>query len=224
VAVDAPAPLATWPQFASGAFADLASGYDNISDQNQLMVEATRRCESECDRRLAPFTGLTESQRASGVDVEDVADAYVPLDPTAQLGVSRAASLGATLLVRHCWVREFPPRYPDLWTGSITAITLSLAFAGAISVNPAGIQFEPDTGHIRFQMGTFLPPGSTITCTYTGGYTTVPADLVRAGRLMAASIAATELDPLQNDGRHDVKALEDAACKALRRYMRDVEK
>jgi hypothetical protein len=221
VAVDAPTPLATWSQFATGPFIDLAAGYDTGPAQIQLMVEATRRCESECDRRLAPFINLTETQRAEGVDVEDVSDGYVPLDPAAQLGVSRAQSLGASLLVRHCWVREFPARYPDMWTGSVSAIRLSLSFAGTSTVDVAGIQYEPDTGHIRFTVGTFLPPGSTIAITYGGGYSTMPADLVRAGRLMAASLAAQELDPLQNDGRHDVAALEEAACKALRRYMRD---
>jgi hypothetical protein len=217
---DDPIPLATFEDLSGGPFADLVSGYTSTTAQTQLMLEATRACESECDRRFAPFTGITETQRAEGVDVEDVVDAYVPQDPTSQLGADRALSLGSTMLVRHFWVDERPPRYSEMWTGTISGITLLRSYSGTQTLDVAGIQYEPDTGHVRMQLGSFVPPGTTIQVVYSGGYTTVPADLVRACKLMAASLAARELDPVQMDARKDPDALADAACRALKPYMR----
>lgn len=223
MAVDLPIPLATVQDFQEGPFNDLTRGYSTPAMTN-LMVRATRACESLCDRRLAPFTNLTETQRAQALDVEDALDAYIPLDPTSQLGFSRALSLGSTLLVRHFWVAHNPPQYADLWTGgSITSITLRRSFSGIQIVDTSQIQFEPDTGHVRFQLGTFVPPGTTIVVVYSGGYTTVPADLVQACKLMAASIAVRELDPIQSSG-HDPDLLRMDAEMWLDPYMRDTVK
>lgn len=216
---DNPTPLATFAQAQSGPLADLFKSYSTPTSQNDLMFEATRACESVCDRRLAPFTGLVETQRAMGLDVEDTLDVYVPLSPTSQLGVSRAQSLGSTLLVRHCWVRESPPRYPDLWTGTITNIQLYRSFSGQQSVPTSGIQYEPDTGHVRFALGTFLPAGTTIQITYNGGYSTSPSDLVLGCKYMAASIAVTELGPLGSTG-HNPDDLHIKAMDKLAPYMR----
>lgn len=85
------------------------------------------------------------------------------------------------------------------------------------------IQFEPDTGHVRFQLGTFVPPGTTIRVTYNGGYATVPADLVQACKTMAASIAVRELNPMQHGG-HDPDLLRMDAEVMLDPYMRDTVK
>jgi hypothetical protein len=216
---DSPTPLCTWQQLTEGPFADLVKGYSGTTAQTNLLLEATRLCESAVDRRLAPFTNITETQRADALDVEDALDAYVPLDPTSQLGFSRAMSLGSTLLVRHFWVRERPARYPEMWTGSISSITLLRSFSGTQNVNISQIQYETDTGHVRFQLGTFVPPGTTIVCTYSGGYTTIPADLVRACKYMAASIAVRELDPVQHGG-HDPDLLRTDALDALAPYVR----
>jgi hypothetical protein len=180
-------------------------------------------CEAICDRRLAPFTALVETSRAQALDVEDALDAYVPLDPTSQLGFSRALSLGSTLLVRHFWVKHNPPIFPDLWSGSITDITLFRSFSGSQIVNIGMIQFESDTGHVRFQLGTFVPPGTTIRVTYNGGYATVPADLVQACKTMAASVAVRELNPMQHGG-HDPDLLRMDAEVMLDPYMRDTVK
>lgn len=215
---DLPTTLCTWPQLAEGAFANLVQGYQGTAQTN-LLAEATRMCESACDRRFVPFTNVVETQRADALDVEDALDAYVPLDPTSQLGFSRAMSLGSTLLVRHFWVRERPARYPEFWNGSITGITLRRSFSGTQDVVTSQIQYEPDTGHVRFQLGTFVPPGTTIVCTYSGGYTTIPADLIRACKYMAASIAVRELDPMQNAG-HDPDLLRTDALDALAPYVR----
>lgn len=215
---DAPATLCSIEQFLEGAFADLARDYSSAALANTL-IEATRACESSTDRRLVPFT-ITETQRADGLDVEDALDAYVPLDPTSQLGFSRAQSLGSTLLVRHFWVREVPHRYPELWTGSINTISLLRSFSGTQSVAINTLQYETDTGHVRFQLGTFVPPATTIVVNYSGGYSTVPADLVRACKFMAASFILKELDPAQAMHGHDPDALRLDALEILASYTR----
>lgn len=216
---DSPTPLATVAQFTSGPFGGLVSGF-SAQAQSDLMLQATRACESACDRRLTPFTNITETLRAEAMDVEDALDAYVPLDPTSQLGFSRAQSLGSTLLVRHFWTREFPARYPEMWTGSISSITLYRSYSGAQSVVVSGVQFQPDTGHVRFQLGTFVPAGTTIQVTYSGGYSTVPADLVQACQYMAASMAVKQLDPVDGRSGHDPDALRSDALEMLVPYMR----
>lgn len=216
---DSPTPLASVAQFTEGPFANLVSGYSGTAQSN-LMLQATRACESACDRRLAPFTNIIETQRADAMDIEDAMDAYVPLDPTSQLGFSRAQSLGSTLLTRHFWTREHPPRYPELWTGSISAITLYRSYSGAQLINVGQIQYEPDTGHCRFALGTFVPPGTTIQVTYSGGYITVPADLVQACQYMAASMAVKQLDPVDGRSGHDPDALRADALEMLAPYTR----
>ncbi|MEV8324512.1 hypothetical protein [Kitasatospora sp. NPDC056731] len=216
---DSPTPLASVANFTEGPFANLVSGYTTQAKSN-LMLQATRACESACDRRLTPFTGLVETQRAEAMDVEDALDAYVPLDPTAQLGFSRAQSLGSTLLVRHFWVREFPARYPEMWSGAVTALSLARSYSGTQTVSPSTLQYEPDTGHVRFQLGTFVPPGTTIQVTYSGGYSTVPADLVQACQYMAASMAVKQLDPVDGRSGHDPDALRADALEMLAPYTR----
>ncbi len=191
---DTVAPLATPAQLQEGPLADLVRSYstDAVMD---LLMEATRMLEDYADRRLAPFTGVVETQRADSLDVEDALDAYIPLDPTSQLGFSRAQSLGSTMLVRHFWLREFPPRTPEFWSGSLDSVVLLRSFSGEQTVDTSQLQYEPDTGHVRFQLGTFVPPGTTIVTTYSGGYSTVPSSLVRACKFAAASLAVAELDP-----------------------------
>lgn len=215
---DTVTPLATSDDMREGPYKDLVSGYSTAT-LNGLMVRATRMCESICDRRMAPFTNLTETQRATSLDVEDALDSYVPLDPTSQLGFSRAMSLGSTLLVRHFWVRNNPPLYQDMWTGSITSINLFRSFSGQQTVAPSTIQYEPDTGHVRFQLGTFVPPGTTIQVVYSGGYTTVPSDLVQACKTMAAFLVVRELDPVHTG--HDPDLLRTDSEMMLDPYMRD---
>lgn len=219
MAADTPIPLASAQQFQEGPFANLVSGFSTQAITN-LMLNATRFCESACDRRLAPFTNIVETQRADALDVEDALDAYVPLDPTSQLGFSRAQSLGSTLLVRHFWVREYPQRFQELWTASITGLSLLRSYSGSQIVDLSTLQFEPDTGHVRFQLGTFVPPGTTIKVTYSGGYSTVPADLVEACRFMAASIAVKQLDPVDGRTGRDPDALRAEAVEMLAPYVR----
>ena len=219
MAFDQPIPLATAAQMTEGPFANLVQGFSAQALTN-IMLTATRSCESACDRRLVPFTSLVETQRADSVDVEDAINAYVPRNPTSQLVVARAASLVSTLLVLHCCLREYPARYPELWSASIQSINLYRSFAGQQTVLPSTMQFEPDTGHLRFQLGTFVPQGTTIAVMYSGGYFTIPADLVEAGRFMAASIAVKQLDPVDGRSGHDPDALRAEAMEMLAPYVR----
>lgn len=214
---DTVAPLATPAQFSEGPLADLVRDYstDALMD---LLMEATRMLEDYADRRLAPFTDMVETQRADALDIEDALDAYVPMDPTSQLGFSRAQSLGSTLLVRHFWLREFPPRTPEYWAGSLTSVQLLRSFSGVQDVDVTQLQYEPDTGHVRFQLGTFVPPGTTIVSTYSGGYSTVPSSLVRACKFATASLAVAELDPAVQS--HDPDDLWSRATQIVGSYAR----
>lgn len=215
---DSPIPLCTPAQFLSGPYADLVEGYD-ASALSDLMTEATRACESEADRRLAPFTNLTESCRGEGMDPDEYTDsANLPMDLQGTLGRSYAYALGASTLVRHCWLRNFPPRYQDLWSYSVSQFRIVRSYGGSEILSPSQYSGpDPDSGHLWLNLGIFAPIGSYFYITYSGGYTkAIPADLVRAGRLMAAWIAVTDLNPASTD--HDPDHLHAAACKILSRY------
>lgn len=217
---DSPTPLATFAQLQEGPFADLVSGYTTSSVQTDLMTEATRLCESECGRRLAPFTSIQESHRAEGIDPDEYADsANLPMDLQGTLGRSYAYALGASTLVRHFWCNEYAARYPDLWSYSNTSITIVRSYGGSEVITSSQITGpDTDSGHVWFQLGTFLPIGSYIYVTYSGGYTTVPGDLVRACKLMAAWLAVSELNPNSTD--HDPEKLHTDALMLLSNYER----
>lgn len=219
---DTVTPLASVAQMQEGPLADLVRSFSPqaLSD---LMVEATRECEGDIGRRLAPFTGLTESHRAEGIDPDEYADsANLPMDLQGTLGRSYAMALGASTLVRHCWLNEYAPRHPEYWQYSDVQITLVRSYGGTQQVTSNQIlTTEPDTGHIFFQLGLFLPIGTFIEATYGGGYQiAIPADLVRACKYMAASIAAAELDPVSQANGHDPDVLRDKASTILDAYAR----
>lgn len=215
---DSPVPLCTPAQFQSGPYADLVANYSQgaLSD---LMVEATRACESEAGHRLAPFTSIVETHRAEGMDPDEYTDsANLPMDLQGTLGRSYAYALGASTLVRHCWLNEKPVRYQELWSYQVGGITVVRSYGG--SENLAASQYvgpELDSGHIWFNLGKFIPIGSLIRVTYSGGYTVaVPADLVRACRFMAAWLALTDLNPANTD--HDPELLHTNALMLLANY------
>lgn len=216
---DNPIPLATPAALTEGAFADLVRSYSTQALQD-LMAEATRACETECKRRLAPFT-MTESIRAEGIDPDEYSDnASIPLDFQGTLGRSYSLALGAEALVRHFWLSEHPPLFPDMWTYSISQVLILRSYGGSQTLTPGQITGPEEDGHVWVQLGTFLPVGSLIRITYSGGYTTVPADLARACKYMAASIAVTELDP-QETGGHSKEGLEAKAVAWLNAYSRE---
>lgn len=222
--VDNPVPLATAAQMQNGPFADLVRAYstDALAD---LMLQATRGCETEADRRLTPFTGVTETHRCEGMDPDEYTDASnLPMDLAGTLGRSYASALGATTLVRHMWLNQYAPQYPEYWFYSNVSITIVRSYGGSQVMSTAQyIGPEPDSGHVWFNLGQFIPIGSLARVTYGGGYTAaVPADLVRACIWMAASIAATELDPMTQTHGHDPGALEARAVAWLNPYERKI--
>lgn len=216
---DTPVPLATAAQMAEGAFADLIRSF-SAQAQADLMIEATRQCEGAVGRRFAPFTQLPETHRAEGIDPDEYADSSnLPMDLQGTLGRSYASALGASALVRHVWLNEYAPRYPEYWTYANLNVTLVRSYGGTQQVSAAQIlTSSTDTGHVVFQLGLFLPVASTIQIKYDGGYQTIPADLVRACKFMAASIAVAELDPQLHS--HDPDLLEAKAVGILEAFVR----
>ena len=218
---DTVTPLCTAAQFTESAFGDLVRGYSPqaLSD---LLTEATRECESETGRRLAPFTNVIETHRAEGMDPDEYTDsANLPMDLQGTLGRSYAAALGVTTLVRHVWLNEYAVRYADMWayTPAISQLLIIRSYGGSQPLS--SFQYigpETDSGHVWFNLGLFIPVGSYIRVTYSGGYTTVPADLSRACKLMAAWIAVRELDPEATG--HDPDQLHTDALMMLSNYSR----
>jgi len=207
----------------TGQFADLVRDY-SADALDQLMVESTRQCEGIAGRRLAPFTAVPESHRATGIDPDELSGGTdMPMSLQGTVGASYSTALGGSSsgMVRHCWLNEFAPRYPEMWTYANLAVTIFQSYGGSQSIAPAQIiGAEPDSGHIWFQLGTFLPPGSLIRMLYDGGYTTVPADLGRASKLLAASLVLGEIDPAGTQFSHDPGALRKQAEDILCNYQR----
>lgn len=213
-------PLASSADFNATPYSDIASHLQS-GQLDAIMLRATARCESLTGRRLAVFA-QTESKRVQDTDVED--GAY-PLDglvaPGIQIAGSYAASRSISGLVRHFWVDEFPANYSDLWTGAITGLTVNWAYSNSPVVVPVStVQFESDTGHGRFAFGTLVPPGSTLTIAYTGGYSTVPADLQHASITLAASMVIKMLDPTMSQRFANPDLLHAEALDLLRPYTR----
>ena len=216
---DSPTPLATSNQFLAGAFADLAANLQP-GELDGIMIEASRACEQVCGRRLLPFT-ITETCRLEAGDMDDFGGSEFPLPMQAQMGLDYSRALGITAMVRHTWVREYPPTLQDLWTGSVQSLNVYWPYQSApYLIGGQALQYDVDTGHIRFLVGTFVPFGSVGYTTYSGGYSTVPADLARACKAMAASIIIKELDPNLGTA-HDPDLLRDEAVEFLDGYMRD---
>jgi hypothetical protein len=219
---DSPTPLCSPAQFTAGALKDLVKGYTEQALYD-LLAEGTRRCEDITQRRLAPFSNVTEYIRAEGIDPDEYTDAAnLPMDVRSTLSASYAQALGASSLVRHCWVSEFAPRYQEMWSYSNVSVTIIRSYGGTQQVSPAQILSgpEPDTGHLWFMLGMFLPVGSRIQVTMSGGYTiATPASLVRANKFMAAYLAVRELNPDAND--HDPDQLHNDALMWLEPWMRE---
>jgi hypothetical protein len=217
---DSPVPIVSAAQFQAGPLGDLVKGYSPqaLSD---LLSEATRECESEAGRRLVPFANMPETHRAEGMDPDEYTDsANIPMDIQGTLGRSYAQALGVTTLVRHCQLNEYAVRYPELWTYTSISIQVVRSYGGNQVLSASQYQGpEPDSGHVWFQLGQFIPLGSLIRVTYSGGYTVaIPADLVRAGKFMAAYLAVRELNPDASD--HNPDELHSDALMALANYVR----
>lgn len=222
MAADTVAPLCTAAQLKDGPLADLFRSYGDDA-LGELLMEATRACEDECQRRLAPFTGMIETIRTDGIDPDEYVDSgAMPLDLQGSLGRNWASAFGSTALVRRVHLAEYAPRYPDLWSYANVAISVYRSYGGNQPVLPNGrlvMGPQPDTGFVWFQLGTFIPGASVLEVRYDGGYATVPASLSRACKYLAASIAVADIDPSRDTG-HDPGELEARAVAILDAYAR----
>lgn len=222
MAGDTGTPLITWAQLTEGAYADLVRGYTSPTAQAAVLIEATRDVEGLCNRRLVPFTVVGESHRADGVDPDEYSDGYaVPMDILSTLGASYAAALGASTLVREVWLNEYAVRYPEFWSYSNVSVNVVRSYGGTQSNVPLLDGPAPDSGRIWFNLGTFVPIGSQVYVTYSGGYSTTPADLVRVCKYAAAAIVADELDPYGESFGHHPDDLRAKAEDRLAAYMRE---
>lgn len=217
--VDNPAPIISPSQLQSGAFADLTRSFSNEA-LNNICIQASRACETETDCRFMPFT-TTETHRAEGVDPDEIGvGAGIPLDLNASLGRSYAQALGGgSSLVRKVWLHHHAVRYAEMWNYSNVTVTVTVSIGGTNPTQILGGPY-PDTGLVWFNIGNFIPIGSLISITYSGGYSTYPADLVRAAAFMAAAICCDELDPNSGHG-HNSGDLTDKATAWLSPYVKD---
>jgi len=165
-----------------------------------ILVEATTHLEDRTGRRLAPFTGHIFQERLFGIDPAEYGNnADMPMDIYGSLGMSQAIALGASTLVRHFWLDQFAPVYPELWTYNIQSMTLFRTYGDEqpIDFEHGGIR-GPDVtdGHVWIRLGTFAPEGSRIQVVYDGGYTNgIPASLRRACLFQAAKFIILEFEP-----------------------------
>jgi len=165
-----------------------------------ILVEATAHLEDRTGRRLAPFTGHIFQERLFGIDPAEYGNnADMPMDIYGSLGMSQAIALGASTLVRHFWLDQFAPVYPELWTYNIQSMTLYRTYGDFQPIDFAhgGVR-GPDVtdGHVWIRLGTFAPEGSRIQVVYDGGYTNgIPASLRRACLFQAAKFIILEFEP-----------------------------
>jgi hypothetical protein len=212
-------PLITAEYFTEGPFGDLVAKYSEQALAD-VLAKGTRLCEDATQRRLAPFT-ITETTRADGIDPDEYpAGADMPMPIQGTIGWSQALSLGGNDLVRHCWLSEYPPRYPDLWEYSDISVTVIRSYAGTETLQQAQVLDGPDnTGHLWFQIGTLVPVGSRVRPTYSGGYTVAtPASLAAGCEFMCAYLVVRALDPEAQ--QHDPAQLHADALMALGAFAR----
>lgn len=165
-----------------------------------LLVEATTHLEDRTGRRLAPFTGHIYQDRLFGIDPAEYGNnADMPMDIYGSLGLSQAVALGASTLVRHFWLDQFAPVYPELWTYNIQSMEIYRTYGDHQPIDFAhGGIVGPDVtdGHVWIRLGTFAPEGTRIKVVYDGGYTNgIPASLRRACLFQTAKFIILEFEP-----------------------------
>jgi hypothetical protein len=197
---DQPTSLATATDFKEfGSFSTLVRDLEDPII-TKLLDRASRSIESDCDRRLLPFT-ITESSRADGIDSATSDTNGRPLDEIAALGQNEARAYGVSNLVRDIWLDQFAPLYPEMWQYSNISIELARAIGGNTTLTGSTLEGpEPDTGHLRVRLGTFMPAGTTVRVTYSGGYQTIPEDLNTATIFKAAKFAILAAEPQSRKG------------------------
>ena len=187
--------------------ADLVTRFPEVTDGidptvlADILVEATSYIEDNTNRRLAPFNGHICEERLFGISPDEYGDvsADMPIDIFGSLGMSKAAALGANDLVRHLWLDQYAPFYPELWTYNITSMTIYRTYGDSqnIDFNHGGILGPNVTdGHVWFRLGTFIPEGTFVKVVYGGGYTLgTPPALRRACLFQAIKYVILECEP-----------------------------
>lgn len=173
-----------------------------------IIIEACASLEDMVDRRLAPFTGVIYEDRLFGSDPDEYGSSMlnVPMSAQGMMGMSYAQAVGATDLIRHFWLPEYAPRYPELWTYQITSMQLSLTYGNKqlITIPNGGLIGDSPSstdGHCWLRLGTFAPEGSRIKVVYSGGYTKgIPPSLARAALYQTAKYLMLEIEPQQRSG------------------------
>lgn len=165
----------------------------------EYLEDATDHLEDLTSRRLAPFTGHIYEDMMWGIDPNEYGDtsAGMPIDIYGSLGVSYANALGAGDLVRHFWLDQYAPLYPELWTYSITEMNVFLTYGNyqPITVEHGLLANSPEitSGHCWLTLGTFTPEGTRIQVKYSGGYTKgIPRSLRTACMLQASMFLIVE--------------------------------
>ena len=193
-------------------FPEVVSGIEP-SVLADILVEATSFIEDNTGRRLAPFTNHICEERLFGISPDEYGDvsADMPIDIYGSLGISKAAALGASDLVRHLWLDQYAPFYPELWTYDISSMRIFRTYGDYqdIDFNHGGILGPNVTdGHVWFRLGTFIPEGSFVKVVYSGGYTLgVPPALRRACLFQAIKYVILECEP-QMRSSMDLKEIE----------------
>jgi len=130
----------------------------------ETLEEATRHIETRVGRRLAPFIGHIFQDRLFGIDPSEFGvDSNTPLSFAGSLGQSAAQAYGSDNLVRHVWVDQFAPLYPELWTYNVQSMQIYRSFG--------------DTQPIYFQNGGILGPDATDGHCFVPGTRVLTADL-----------------------------------------------
>ena len=190
-----------------------------------ILVEATSFIEDNTNRRLAPFTNHICEERLFGIAPDEYGDvsADMPIDIYGSLGISKAAALGASDLVRHMWLDQYAPFYPELWTYNITSFIIYRTYGDhqTIDISNGGI-IGPNTtdGHVWFRLGTFIPEGTYARVIYSGGYTLgAPPALRRACLFQAIKYVILECEP-QMRASMDLKEIDEVVMSNIAVWAR----
>lgn len=216
-------PLAQVSDLTDTPLAGIVRAFSDTQKQN-LLTRASRAFESRCDRRLSAFT-IDETHRADEIEPDESDDvgAVMPLDEQGTLGMSYARALGGGQQIRYLSLRQFPPLWEEMWVGTVNSVTIYRTPAGSqvIQGGPsAPWVFTPDDGRLRFNLGIFCPPGSTIVTNYSGGYVpVVPEDIVQGVIWEATRIALLDIAPGQRQNL-DITEITKAVASFAKPYVR----
>lgn len=103
------------------------------------------------------------------------------------------------------------------WNGTVTAVKVLDPYSSTVSfVTVAGpFDYDPSTGRVRFNASSY-PDARTVRVTYTGGFTTVPPELIKATIYLAGDAFLVGTD--SRNGQPDALDCYNRALTALSRW------